>query len=397
MQNDTYAKWRRRIHRRKFLILIGFSMVGAMGLLFSQFSLTRKTKDFLKSVLHSLKPIYDLPEEGKYTSIETALNSRCNSDYEGNPEKYHWGIFDTTKKLSSEQIKALISLAKIPRFTDQKVEIQSKRNILTFVIQNQVSGILRDWMMVESGMQQQSVGLVCAALGVGMAFRNLGKDGTSISDTDYGTIKIRLDPMKPSYNGSFWSNLPPAGRNPWLKGNLPHPVRDGGKRLLATLDNLGTHNKSSKKSTEQSISQLLWAARGRTPHLYNSKPWGMTIPTWAGKQDISRVYLISNNRSSTYVNWDNNRPTHALSELKEIDKKLFHKSMKSFSENNGFIILGRNEDFARALWEVGYQLLNLVLQASVLNIDYRAFLLDKDQKVIFEDIGIKAPVAILAF
>ena len=153
--------------------------------------------------------------------------------------------------------------------------------------------------------------------------------------------------MKPSYNGSFWSNLPPAGRNPWLKGNLPHPVRDGGKPLLGTLDNLGTHNKSSRSSTEQSISQLLWAARGRTPHFYNSKPWGMTIPTWAGDQNISSVYLISNNRLSTYLNWDNNRPTHALLELKEIDKKLFHKLIKSFSANHGFIILGKNEECPR--------------------------------------------------
>jgi len=396
MQNNTYAKWRRRIHRRKFIILIGFSIVAAMGFLFSQFFNKRKIKNFVKSVLHSLKPIYDLPEEGQYTSIETALNSRCNSDYEGNPEKYHWGIFDTTKKLSSEQIKELISLAKIPRFTDQKVEIQSKRNILTFVIQNQVSGILRDWIMVESGMQQQAVGLVCAALGVGMAFRNLGKDGTSISDTDYGTIKIRLDPMKPTYNGSFWSNLPPGGRNPWLKGNLTHPVRDGGKPLLAAIANLGTHNKSSRKSTEQSIGQLLWAARGRTPHYFLSRPWGMTIPTAHGKQNTSCVYLISENKVYRYVNWHKNRPTHSLELLSEIVTDLQNQLIQLFTFSHFFIVIGVNEISGIALWEVGYQLLNLLLQAHSLDVAYEAFLMDETHKAMLSRMPIKDPIAVLA-
>jgi len=396
MQNDTYAKWRRRIHRRKFIILIGFSMVGAMGLLFSQFFNKRKIKNFVKSVLHSLKPIYDLPEEGQYTSIETALNSRCNSDYDGTPEKYHWGMFDKTKKLSNEHIMNIISLAKIPRFTDRKVEIQTEYNVLTFVVESQVSGITRDWMMVESGMQQQAVGLVCAALGVGTLFRSLGKDGTSLSDTDYATIRIRLDPMKPTYNGSFWSDLPPGGRNPWLKGNLPHPVRDGGKPLLATIANLGTQNRSYRKSTEQSISQLLWAARGRTPHLYNSKPWGMTIPTSQGKQDISSIYLISNNGLSKYINWHFNSPIHALSKPKRTNEVVFRKLANSLSVNHGLIVLGKNEDFARPLWEVGYQLLNLLLQANSLDISYQAFLLSKDHKSTLVSMGVRDPVAVLA-
>jgi hypothetical protein len=89
-------------------------------------------------------------------------------------------MFDTTKKLSDAQIEKIIHLARIPRFTDKRVEIQSDRNMLTFVIENHASGLLRDWMMVESGMQQQAIGLVCAALGAGMVFRSLGADGTSI-------------------------------------------------------------------------------------------------------------------------------------------------------------------------------------------------------------------------
>lgn len=386
------------MHRRKFLTLLGFAGMTTLNLFPLQFSLVTEMKELLKSVFYFFKPTFDPPGEGDNIPVETALNSRCTSDYDGNPEKFHWGMFDRKKKLSTEQVKRTISLAKIPRFTDQKVQIRSERNILTFIVENHASDIMRDWMMVESGMQQQAVGLVCATLGVGMVFRNIGKDGKSISDTNYGTINIKLGPMKPAYGGSFWSNLPPAARNPWLVENLPDPVRDGSKSLISTLRNLKIKNKGHVAATEQSMSQLLWAARGRTPHLYNRKPWGMTIPTWAGKQNISSVYVVSNNRLSKYINWNSkhNRPTHALAELNKIDTQLFHNLVTSFSANHGFIILGKNEDFARALWEVGYQLLNLLLQADSLDIPYEAVLLNEAQKSTVSLTGVNDPVAILA-
>lgn len=336
-----------------------------------------------------------LPYEGRSVSVEMALNSRCTSDYDGNPRKFHWGMFDGTKKLSDGQIKRIIGLAKIPRFTDRKVEIQSERNILTFVIDNHASGLLRDWIMVESGMQQQAIGLVCAALGVGMVFSNLGKDGNPISDTDYATINIKLDPIKPTYNGSFWTSTPPSGEKPWLKGNLPDPVRDGKKSLVSTLDTLKIKNRGSQIATIESLSQLLWVARGRTPHFYKSQPWGMTIPTWASEQNISSVYLVSNNKLSQYINWANNRPTHSLLELRKIDKASLYQLKSSFSLNDKFIVLGKNENFNRALWEVGYQLLNILLQAKALDIPYEAALLDENQKNVLRNIGIKDPVAMI--
>jgi hypothetical protein len=229
-----------------------------------------------------------------------------------------------------------------------------------------------------------------------MVFRNLGKEGCPISDTDYATIRIKLDPMKPAYDGSFWTSLPPSGNKPWLKGNLPDPIRNGKKPLLSTLATLKLKNKYSQKVSEEAISQLLWAARGRTPHLYKSRPWGMTIPTWEGDQNISTVYLISNNKLSKYINWNKNRPTHSLLELKKIDEGSFYQIKRSFSLNDKLIVFGKNENFNRALWEVGYQLLNLLLQAQALDIPYESALLDETNKILLRNIGIKDPVASIA-
>ena len=122
----------------------------------------------------------------------------------------------------------------------------------------------------------------------------------------------------------------------------------------------------------------------------------MTIPTWAGEQYISSIYLVANYTLSKYINWESDRPTHSLLELNEIHKKVLDELAESYSPSDRFIVLGKNEDFKRSLWEVGYQLLNLLLQVSALNIDYRAYLLDTDQRIIFQDIGIKAPIALVA-
>jgi len=341
------------------------------------------------------RTVVELADEGESISVEMALNSRCTSDYDENPKNFHWGMFDKTKKLADEQIEKIVQLSKIPRFTNIQVGIQAKANILTFVVNDRASAIQRDWAMVESGMQQQAAGLICAALGVGMVFRNQGKDGTALSDTDFATVKFKLDAMKPSYNSSFWSSLPPSEKRPWRKGNLPDPVRDGTKPFISALENLKTENRSGRKSTDEAVSQLLWAARGRTPHYYKSRPWGMSIPTWAGEQGISTVFALSHNTLYKYINWGSNRPTHTLSEVQKIDEPLFRRLLSSFSANHALIVLGKNEDFARALWEIGYQLLNLLLQAHSLGISYRGVLLDEAQRSTLGRMGIGNPIALL--
>ena len=249
--------------------------------------------------------------------------------------------------------------------------------------------------MIESGMQQQAVGLVCAALGVGLVFQNLGLNGRPIKGNNFGTVRNILNPMKKSYNGSYWSTSAPIARKSWQTGNLPDPIRDGKNSLVSILSELQIEYSSAHKATDIQISQLLWAARGRTPHYYKSKPWGLTIPFWTDKFDVSSVYLFSKQQCHKYINWNSDRPTHSIQKLKDIDKQ-FDIGMVEFFPNYGnIIILGRNDDNARAFWEIGYQMLNIMVQAYALQVSYHAELLDEAQKSTLRSIGIEEPVALL--
>ena len=125
-------------------------------------------------------------------------------------------------------------------------------------------------------------------------------------------------------------------------------------------------------------------------------PWGMTIPASRGEQDISSLCVISDYKLSKYMNWHKNRPTHSLEVLGEIQTDLHDELTKLFPLWGHFIVLGKNENSGRALWEIGYQLLNLMLQASSLNISFQAILLDEKQKSSVGRTGVRDPVAILA-
>jgi hypothetical protein len=384
------------MNRRNACKLLGLVLAGGAVLALTVVFWKDKAKETVRSALGQLRPSFRLPAEGTRVSVEKALNSRCTSDYDGDSSKFHWGKFDRWKQLTNAQMDEVISLARIPRFTKGLLETRRENNVLNFMSGKTEPGVPQSWAMVEIGMQQQAICLVCASLGVGMVFSNLGKDGKWVSETEYAAIKIKLGAMEPSYEGAYWISSPPADSNAWQRGNLPDPVRDGHKTLISTLGTLKTANRNSVIAAEESIGQLLWAGRGRTPHLYNSNPWGMTIPTWAGEQNISSLYLVSKNKLFRYVNWNDNRPTHSLLQLSEIEAERFKEILGLFSAKRALVVLGKNESFARALWEVGYQLMNLLVQANALNISYAALILNEREKETLTRIGIVDPVAALA-
>jgi hypothetical protein len=336
-----------------------------------------------------------LPPEGPTISVEMALNSRCSSDYDGNPRKFHWGMFDRTRAISEKDAAEIVALAQIPRFTAGEIRIERDHSLLTFLIDGRFTNTQERWTMVESGMQQQAVGLMCSALGAGWVPRSQGKDGFRVSEERIATLKAKLGAARPTYDGSYWTDMTPSGRSAWRRGSLPDPVRDGSEPLLATLASLTTRAEGSQKLTPESMGQLLWAARGRTPHLYKSRPWGLTIPTWGGEQNLTGVYVISDGQLAKYINWRNHRPTHSLEEQGQVDQDLSPLVGESGLADRICIVLARNETFNRSLWEVGYQLLNILLQAKALDLSYQAVLLDEDQGRLFETMEIGDPVAIV--
>lgn len=336
-----------------------------------------------------------LPADGHAVSVETALNSRCTSDDDGQPRVFHWGMFDTDSKLTHEQIELVLSSASIPRLTNGLVKVTADSNLLTFTIDNRAAGRLKDLMMVESGMQQQAVGLVCAALGVGNVFSGLGPEGKALSADEFATVRMRIDAMRPSYAGSYWTSAAPSGPRPWRPGNLPDPARRGGRPLIAVLADCRPERRDGRKASAADVGQLLWAARGRTPHFYKFQPWGLTIPTNRGEQGLTSVHVLEGNRLSRYVNWKRRRPTHSLEAAGSAGGPAQKEMDDRFGPGQSCVILSRNETSGRALWEIGCQLLNLVVQATSLGLSYEAALLEEGSAL--RCAAVPNPVAVLVF
>jgi hypothetical protein len=389
--------------KRKFLaIAAGGASLLTSSLLVERSQLQtlyRKMKGRLRKDHGPARPLLqrsaELPPDGERVSVELALNSRCSSDYDGDPDVFHWGMFDVAAQLSGDRISRIARLAGRCWLSQAGAGIEADNNVLTTFVDKTVGGNGRELCMIASGMQQQAVSLACAALGVGMMFNALGADGSEISSGKLATVQMRLDSMKPSYRGSFWTGSAPEKERPWLSGNLPDPRRDGTTPLVTILKKVSSERQEGAAATRDSISQLLWAARGRTPHLYKSTPWGLTIPTWQGLQNIAAVYAAAGSKICKYVNWQKGRPTHALEPI-IADTALPSRLHDIFPPWNCFVILTTDDAYARGLWEVGYQLLNILVQASARGIACETIVLRDDHRAAFAGMPIEKPVALVA-
>jgi hypothetical protein len=56
------------------------------------------------------------------------------------------------------------------------------------------------------------------------------------------------------------------------------------------------------------------------------------------------------------------------------------------------MVMSINETNGRALWETGFQLMNLILQAHSLGIAYRAILFERTQQEAIERLGVRNPI-----
>ena len=346
-------------------------------------------------VLPEQRKDFVLPQGGHKVSLEKALNSRCTSDGDGNPKKFHWGMFDPLKRITPSQVAEIARLAKVPRFTDGTLSVRASGNVLTVVVGAPKSSSSLDSVMVEGGMMQQAICLVCSALGIGNVFENLGVSGTKINDREIGTVELVLDAMVPGYGGSCWTDAAPEGGPVPSSGGFPLPRRDGSKPLLDILRTLKVESSNGREASNEDIGQLLWAARGRTPHYVKSEPRGITIPTWGGDQTISSVWIVADGSISKYRNWEKRTWAHGLESARKFDRERWETLRKAFDPFDTLIVFAKHEQPARALWEVGYQLLNAIAQASALDLRYKAILLDRGRKPIVQATGIEDPVAVL--
>jgi len=341
----------------------------------------------------------------KHASVEMVLNSRCSSD--AGVTKSHFGTF-VNKYPSDTTTDRILKCLAIPRFSDGQLRHWSEDGFLFLGFKNPNDPKTQRLLHIESGMQHEAVYLACAAEGVGTCIHNKGINGTQTGD-DIVTATHLIMEIEDPYDSGKLTSKAPGPQKPHISGrNLTDPTRESDIECLPELSNLATFKKSGTSVTEKGVSQLLWAAKGRTPHCIKVNRWnfmwGLTIPTWGGGQNYTSVYLAKDKTLYSYVNWtkdfsfvnrffrekfrwNRGTPTHDIRFLRKADIS---------SHINGHetaIILCQSEYTARALWEVGYMLENMFLQAKSLGISYESLVFSEDQASQLHALGLANAVA----
>jgi hypothetical protein len=341
----------------------------------------------------------------EHASIERVLNSRCSSDL--GITKSHFGTF-INKYPSETTIDRILKCLDIPRFSDERLLHWFENGFLFLGFKHAKDPHTQRLLHIESGMQHEAVYLACAAEGVGTCIHNQGINGTQKGEIT-STARHLIMEMTDPYDSGKLTTKAPGPQKPCIPGkNLTEPVRDGDIECLAELSKLTTFKKSGSSATEKDISQLLWATKGRTPHCVKVNRWnfmwGLTIPTWGGGQNYTSVHLVKDKKLYSYVNWTKefslmNRlfrekfrwtrgnPTHDIRFVRNVD---ISSQMDGHEEA---IILCQNEHTGRALWEVGYMLENVFLQAKSLGISYESKVFSADKASQLNELGVANAVA----
>jgi hypothetical protein len=338
-------------------------------------------------------------------SVEKVLNSRCSSD--SGPTKGHFGTF-TNKRPPEAVIDQILNCLDIPRFSDGTLLHWFQNGYLFLGFENTEDPNTLRLLHIESGMQHEAVYLGCAAEGVGTCIHNQGIDGTQYEESTATARHLIMEIADPYETGKFSARAPGPQKSFALGKNLAEPHRDGSIECIRQLSKLATFSKSGPPATEKDVSQLLWAARGRTPHCVRvdrwKLMWGLTIPTWGGSQDYATVYLVMSGKLYGYVNWTRDfslinrlfrekfrwtrgNPTHDTRFVRKVE---IGPQMQGHEEA---IFLCQNENSGRALWEVGYMLENMFLQAKSLDISYESTIFSSDEISQLGNMGVTNAVA----
>ena len=340
-------------------------------------------------------------------SIEKVLNSRCSSQFDAGPKTSHWGTF-INQHPPKEIINRVLRCCNVPRFSDGKLVNWFKNGYLFLGFEKPNDPHTERVLHIESGMQHEAVYLACTAQEVGTCIHNQSINGTQYREK-IATARHLIRGIADPYEDGKFTTKAPGPRKPFKAGkNLSEPSRDGDSECMPQLKPLTSFKKSGPPATGKDISQLLWAAKGRTPHLIRihvwNLQWGLTIPTWGGGQDYTSVYLMKDDKLFHYMNWTKkfsllNRlfreklgwtrgnPTHDIRFIRNV------KSDAQLDGANTEIILCRNEKTNRALWETGYMLENMFLQAKSLGISYESKILETEEISQLAEQGVTNAVA----
>jgi hypothetical protein len=305
-------------------------------------------------------------------------------------------------------IDRILSCLDTPRFSGGKLLHWFENGYLFFGFENSKDPDTQRLLHVESGIQHEAVYLACAAEGVGTCIHNQGLNGTQNGEKTSTARHLIMEIMDPYESGKF-TIKPPGPQKPLITAKgLNEPLRDGNVECLPELSKLATFNNSGSSATEKDVSQLLWAARGRTSHYVIidrwKLMWGLTIPTWGGVENYASVYLVKDEKLYTYVNWTKefsllNRlfrekfgwtrgnPTHDIRFVRDVEVA------SQMSGHDEAIFLCQNEQTGRALWEVGYMLENMFLQAKSLGASYESKIFSANEASLLGKMGVANAVA----
>ena len=348
-------------------------------------------------------------KERDVPTIEAVLNSRCSSQFNVGVKKSHWGTF-VDQRPDKKVVDYILRCCDIPRFSSGKLTYWSEGGYLFLGFEQPRNAHTERGLHVESGMQQEAVYLACTALGVGTCIQNQGMNGTEHGEK-IATARHLIMEVADHYETGKFTTKAPGPEKPFVAGGrLCEPSRDGDLECLPELEQLTPLRKSGSQAAESDISQLLWAAKGRTPHCVRvhawNLQWGLTIPTWGGGQDYTSVYLIRDGQLLLYANWTKkfsllNRlfraklrwtrgnPTHDICFIQNL------RARAPLDAADAAIVLCQNEQTGRALWEIGYMLENMFLQAKSLGISYGSRIFDVEEIFQLAELGVRNAVAAL--
>ena len=304
-------------------------------------------------------------------------------------------------------MERILRCCKVPQYSDGKLLLWFEDKYLFLGFEKTNEPFQTRMLHIESGMQQEAVYLACTALGVGTCIHNLGINGTQRENKIATTRHLILEKTN-SYETGKYTTAAPGPKKPIKHGkNLTEPQRDSSVECLPELKQLTLTKNTGSHADETGISQLLWAAKGRTPHYIKSHPWGLTIPTWGGGQDYTNVYLVRNNKLFRYISWTTRfltmhiryvpharhlfwrvgYPTHDIKLLRNVNIS------DQLDGADIAIILSRNERTNRSLWEVGYMLENMFLQLKSLKISYTSKIFNNNEMKRLAKAGVSEAVA----